>query len=531
MLSSSTYGVRASSDASSRSTSSISRAFMRRSSSSPARMRRRTSTGSWPPAAASAQARTPSRVGARNLTPASPRSRVRPAVPRPRTASGDPVRWAIGSATLLIKTSSKQAAYPGISISRCSWIWFFRAEPLRTRSRRYRASDRSRRLRSSNTRSVSPKPFTAARWMALRSVSSVLLPGSAGRRNCLVANGWTVRTSNPASAKARLTGWWYRPVRSTATTRSSSRWSWTACRSRSTAARNPGPVWGTSTGSIRTLPKKSASIHLDRALAQSTLTTPKCWGPTRSTRGCRAPAGLWTSCRRRPRRRRDRAETVMGWTSARGLAEQPRFSRGSQEMAPGRFLSQIGHIPADYVLALKGNQETLHQAVIDYIEVPSQNDFADVKARRHQTRETGHGRDETRRYIQLPVPQSLPGLDLWSGLKSVGRVESRCVRDGKETVEVRYYISSLGVSVKRFAHAIRSHWGIENSCQWSLDITYREDESRTRHTHLRENFAWLRRLTLSLLKQHPGRESVAMKRRSCGWSDDFMMEVLTGAMI
>ena len=85
--------------------------------------------------------------------------------------------------------------------------------------------------------------------------------------------------------------------------------------------------------------------------------------------------------------------------------------------------------------------------------------------------------------------------------------------------------------VKRFATAIRSHWGIENSCHWSLDLTYREDESRIQNKHMRENFAWLRRLTLSLLKQHPGRESVAMKRRSCGWSDDFMMEVLTGAAI
>ena len=87
------------------------------------------------------------------------------------------------------------------------------------------------------------------------------------------------------------------------------------------------------------------------------------------------------------------------------------------------------------------------------------------------------------------------------------------------------------MGVKRFAHAVRSHWGIENSCHWSLDITYREDESRIRDQHMRENFAWLRRLTLSLLKQHPGRESVAMKRRSCGWSEDFMLEVLTGATI
>ena len=192
---------------------------------------------------------------------------------------------------------------------------------------------------------------------------------------------------------------------------------------------------------------------------------------------------------------------------------------------------QIIEGEADYVLALKGNQGTLHQAVINYIDEQSENDFTNVTARQHVTEETGHGRKEVRSYIQMPVPQGLPGLELWTGLKSIGMVVSECLRNGKETVEIRYYISSLGVSVKRFAHAVRSHWGIENSCHWSLDVTYREDESRIQNKHMRENFAWLRRLTLSLLKQHPGRESVAMKRRSCGWSDDFMMEVLTGAMI
>jgi predicted transposase YbfD/YdcC len=186
---------------------------------------------------------------------------------------------------------------------------------------------------------------------------------------------------------------------------------------------------------------------------------------------------------------------------------------------------------ADYVLALKGNQETLHQAVIAHIDEQGENDFADVKARRHRTHETGHGREETRSYVQMPVPRDLPGLELWRGLKSIGMVESRCVRDGRESVEIRYYISSLGVGVKRFAHAVRSHWGIENSCHWSLDVTYREDESRIRDKHMRENFAWLNRLTLSLLKQHPGRDSVAMKRRSCGWSNDFLLEVLTGAKL
>jgi predicted transposase YbfD/YdcC len=186
---------------------------------------------------------------------------------------------------------------------------------------------------------------------------------------------------------------------------------------------------------------------------------------------------------------------------------------------------------ADYVLALKGNQETLHEAVMDHISKEWENDFANVNAQQHQTEETGHGREETRSYIQMPVPENLPGLEQWKGLKTIGVVVSECVRDGKVTDEVRYYISSLSMDVERFAHAIRSHWGIENSCHWSLDVTYREDESRIRERHLRENFAWLNRITLSLLKQHRGRQSIAMKRRSCGWSESVMMEVLTGATI
>ena len=117
--------------------------------------------------------------------------------------------------------------------------------------------------------------------------------------------------------------------------------------------------------------------------------------------------------------------------------------------------------------------------------------------------------------------RSFPDSRQWKGLKSIGIVTSRCLRDGKESVEVRYYISSLAVDVKQFARAVRGHWGIENTLHWSLDMTFREDESRIREQHLRENFAWLNRFALSLLKQHPGRQSLVMKRRSCGWSDTF----------
>jgi predicted transposase YbfD/YdcC len=182
----------------------------------------------------------------------------------------------------------------------------------------------------------------------------------------------------------------------------------------------------------------------------------------------------------------------------------------------------------DFVLALKGNQGTLHDATIDYINERTKTDFRGIGARRLDTWDKKHGRIERRTYIQMPAPKSLPGFANWKGLLSIGIAYLWSLRDGKETSEVRYFISSLPVKVKQFAHAIRSHWGIENSCHWCLDVTYREDESRIRDERLRENFAWLNRLTLSLLKQHPEKDSVAMKRRACGWNDEYLLQVLTG---
>ena len=190
--------------------------------------------------------------------------------------------------------------------------------------------------------------------------------------------------------------------------------------------------------------------------------------------------------------------------------------------------AQIVEGKADYLLALKGNQETLHDAVIDYVNQHLDNDFADVAARRHQETDKGHGREEQRSYLHMPVPESLRGAEAWKGLQSIGMATLVCRRDGRETSEVRYYISSLPVGVKRFARAVRSHWSIENGCHWTLDMTFREDESRIRTPQTRENFAWLNRFSLSLLKQHPGKDSIAMKRRGCGWSDEFLLQVVAG---
>jgi predicted transposase YbfD/YdcC len=197
---------------------------------------------------------------------------------------------------------------------------------------------------------------------------------------------------------------------------------------------------------------------------------------------------------------------------------------GTQTAIAKKIIDEGG----DYLLALKGNQGTLHDATIDHINQQTKTHFKGIGARRHDTCEKKHGRIERRTYIQMPAPKNLPGFANWKGLCSIGIAYLWCLRDGEETSEVRYFISSLPVKVRQFAHAIRSHWGIENSCHWCLDVTYREDESRIRDEHLRENFAWLNRLTLSLLKQHPEKNSIAMKRRACGWNEQYMLQVLTG---
>jgi predicted transposase YbfD/YdcC len=180
---------------------------------------------------------------------------------------------------------------------------------------------------------------------------------------------------------------------------------------------------------------------------------------------------------------------------------------------------------ADYVLALKGNHESLHRAVVEHIDERLEGDLEG--AQELTTTGRGHGREEERTYLQLPAPEGLPGGSQWEGLRSVGVVTSRRVKGDQESIEIRYYLSSLPVDVGRFARAVRGHWSVESACHWSLDVTFREDDSRVRERVLGSNIAWLYRFTLSILKQHPDRRmSLIMKRRGCGWSEKFLMEVI-----
>ena len=113
---------------------------------------------------------------------------------------------------------------------------------------------------------------------------------------------------------------------------------------------------------------------------------------------------------------------------------------------------------ADYCLAVKGNQPTLHQGIVDFFSDHLQDDFARTKVRRRQTQEKGHGRQETRYYYLCPVPDDLPDRSRWKGLKAIGIAINITIQDGKETGEIRYYILSRYLSGRRFAHAVRGHW-------------------------------------------------------------------------
>lgn len=182
----------------------------------------------------------------------------------------------------------------------------------------------------------------------------------------------------------------------------------------------------------------------------------------------------------------------------------------------------------DYVLALKGNQGKLFEDVRWLMDGCIRDGLADGPVSHYVEAEEGHGRVEERQYFQMTAPVYLHGRSEWKGLKTIGAVVRFYEEKGVRKSDTRYYLCSLRRNGKQFAHAVRNHWSIENTLHWSLDMTYREDESRVRHRTATQNLSWLRRFTLSLIKQHPGKESNIMKRRMAGWNVDFLMQILTG---
>jgi predicted transposase YbfD/YdcC len=184
---------------------------------------------------------------------------------------------------------------------------------------------------------------------------------------------------------------------------------------------------------------------------------------------------------------------------------------------------------ADYVLAVKGNQGHLYEAIVDFFETAPRAHFRDVPFDYHEETEGGHGRIEVRRYWTTPVLTTLPQASQWADLKIIGRVEAERHLGDKLTVERRYYIASLKSDARQFGQAVRGHWGIENSLHWVLDVTLREDECRIRRGEAAENFCTLRHFAFNLLKQEKTlKKSLKQKRLKAGWDDTYRAKVLFG---
>jgi predicted transposase YbfD/YdcC len=197
---------------------------------------------------------------------------------------------------------------------------------------------------------------------------------------------------------------------------------------------------------------------------------------------------------------------------------------GCQRAIAQKILDQ----EADYVLALKGNQPTLEQAVERFFVTGPAAEAHRSRSAYHEQTEQGHGRVELRcAWISAELDAELTAA-AWPGLQSIGMVEATRTLAGETSVEQRFYLSSLPPEAPPFARAVRKHWGIENKLHWTLDVTFREDQSRLRAGHGAENFAVLRHIALNLLRQESSPKSMPRKRLACALNPDYLLKVLLG---
>jgi predicted transposase YbfD/YdcC len=245
-----------------------------------------------------------------------------------------------------------------------------------------------------------------------------------------------------------------------------------------------------------------------------------------------------------------RLHLVTAWATANGVAlGQQAVADGSNEVAAIpellRLLDLTGTLvtldaagcqrenarlirerQGHYLLAVKGNQPALFEAVRAVVDRACEADFAGVQFDQHEAVEDGHGRHEERYVTVIREPDGLPGA--WPDVAAVVLVGRERVAKGTAASTTHYYVTSYPGTAAQLAGWVRGHWGIENGLHWVLDVAFREDESRTRAGHAGANLAMLRRVAVSLLKRAGDHGSIQTRRLMAAWDDDYLLTALRG---
>ena len=187
---------------------------------------------------------------------------------------------------------------------------------------------------------------------------------------------------------------------------------------------------------------------------------------------------------------------------------------------------------ADYVLALKGNQGNLYEAVVDLFEYAEEIGFRNVEHDSCQVVDKGHGRIEVRRCWTITEPDFLDYVREfadWPGLQAIVKVQAERTVGTETTRKTRYYLTSLGNDAQQVLEAARGHWTIENQVHWVLDVVFREDDCRIRKGNAPQNMAILRHIALSLLqREQTAKVGTKAKRLKAALDEDYLLKVLAG---
>jgi predicted transposase YbfD/YdcC len=196
---------------------------------------------------------------------------------------------------------------------------------------------------------------------------------------------------------------------------------------------------------------------------------------------------------------------------------------GCQKAIASKIIEREGH----YALTVKDNQPTLLAEIKEKVLQAVETDFQNVKHDQYTTEERGHGRTEKRHFTILIDPVGLPQQAEWESLRVIGMcARERQVGAEPAKTEVSYFIGSKVMSAKNYAKVLRNHWRIENNLHWQLDVTFGEDANRVSKRNGAENLALLRKLALMMLKRHPGKQSLAVKRFQAALDPQFLEDVL-----